>query len=435
MDAAQGRKDPVGERVRALNYLETVLSVIPSATDRLESWFARPTAKCLRNRGIVTLADLVQFINAHGYRWHARITGFGRQRAEQVLAWLVLEQDHLNLLVTGNAYEPKTKQAARVAELLPAVGFSATALNQFGDATQVASGISRMQSAPALTGERGDFRSHMANTLGAKNDLEAVSAWLSRYREKPSTQRSYRKEVERFLLWCAQELNKPLSSVTPPDCQRYREFLQAVPANWIQEGPHLRTDAAWRTFRTQPNAASQKQALVILQTMYAGLVDAGYLVANPMRSLMKSFDLPPSKMDIRRSFTEAEWSHVLNCLDVLPVGAERLRLKCILELLVTSGIRLEELAKARHKDLRIEALADLPQTWILTVTGKRNKTREVPLNPEIVKLLALHGAQFMREDKLSSDRANLPLIRTLHASVPRWIRGHDGSEGTMDRRV
>lgn len=145
MDAAQGRKDPVGERVRALNYLETVLSVIPSAADRLESWFARPTAKCLRNRGIVTLADLVQFINAHGYRWHARITGFGRQRAEQVLAWLVLEQDHLNLLVTGNAYEPKTKQAARVAELLPAVGFSATALNQFGDATQVASGISRMQ--------------------------------------------------------------------------------------------------------------------------------------------------------------------------------------------------------------------------------------------------------------------------------------------------
>lgn len=427
MDAAQSLKDPVGERVRALNYLETVLSVIPSATDRLESWFARPTAKCLRNRGIITLADLVHFINAHGYRWHARIKGFGRQRAEQVVVWLVLEQEHLNLLVSGNVHEPKAKQAARVAELLPAVGFSATALNQFGGATLAASCLSHMQSAPALTGERGDFRSHMANTLGAKNDLQAVSAWLSRYREKPSTQRSYRKEVERFLLWCAQELNKPLSSVTSPDCQRYREFLQAVPVSWIQQASHLRTDAAWRAFRTQPSAASQKQALVILQTMYAGLVDAGYLVANPMRSLMKSFDLPSSKMDVRRAFTEAEWSHVLNCLDVLPVGAERLRLKCILELLVTSGIRLEELAKARHKDLRLEALADLPQTWILTVTGKRNKTREVPLNPEIVKLLALHSAQFMEEDKLSNDRANLPLIRTLHASVPQWIRGDDGS--------
>lgn len=104
IDAARGLKDPVGERVRALNYLETVLSVIPAATDRLESWFARPTAKCLRNRGMVTLADLVQFINAHGYRWHARIKGFGQQRAEQVLAWLVQEQDHLSLLVSGKVH-------------------------------------------------------------------------------------------------------------------------------------------------------------------------------------------------------------------------------------------------------------------------------------------------------------------------------------------
>lgn len=427
MDAAQGLMDPVGERVRALNYLETVLSVIPDASDRLESWFARPTAKCLRNVGIVTLTDLVKFINTYGYRWHTRIKGFGQQRAEQVVAWLVLEQKNLNLLVSGNVYEPKAKQAVRVAQMLPAVGDALSSLRQFGDGTLVASALSHMQSAPALTGERGDFRSHMANTLSAKNDLEAVSAWLSRYREKPHTLRSYRLEVERFLLWCAWELKKPLSSVNAPDCLAYRAFLQAVPITWINPTPVARTDPVWRGFRGQPGPSSQKQALVILQTMYAGLVDAGYMVANPMRALMKSFDLPPSKLDIRRSFTEAEWIHVLNCLDVLPVGAERLRLKCILELLVTSGIRLEELAKARHKDLRLEALPDLPETWILTVTGKRNKTREVPLNPDIVKLLAVHGAEFMEEDKLSTDRANLPLIRALHASVPQWIRGDDGT--------
>jgi site-specific recombinase XerD len=81
-------------------------------------------------------------------------------------------------------------------------------------------------------------------------------------------------------------------------------------------------------------------------------------------------------MDIRRSFTEAEWAHVLQRLDQVAVGPERLRLKCILELLVTSGIRLDELAKARYGQLRQESLPDLPQTWVLTVTGKRNKTRE-----------------------------------------------------------
>ena len=36
IDAGEGLKDVVAERVRALNFLETVLSVIPAATDRLE---------------------------------------------------------------------------------------------------------------------------------------------------------------------------------------------------------------------------------------------------------------------------------------------------------------------------------------------------------------------------------------------------------------
>ena len=431
IEAGVDARDPAGERVRALNHLETILSVIPKASDRLESWFARPVVKCLRNMGIVSLADLVNFINVYGHRWYSRIKGFGAQRAKQVLMWLILEQDHLNLLVSGSVHEPKSKQALRVGSLLPAVGHSSLALTQFGAGTVIGSELARMQFTPSLAGEKGDFRSHMANTLGAKTDLEAVNAWLTRYGEKPSTLRSYRKEVERFMLWCAQELKKPLSSVTAPDCQQYRAFLQAVPRTWIQPAPLKRTDPAWRAFRSQPSAASQKQALVILQTLFGGLVDAGYLVANPMRSLMKSFNLPVSKMDITRSFTEKEWLHVLACLEALPVGPERLRLKCILELLVTSGIRLDELATARHGNLRQETLPDLPQTWILTVTGKRNKTREIPLNPDVVHLLALHGGEFRDEDKKRTDPENLPLIRTLHASVAQWGRGEGGELSVM----
>jgi site-specific recombinase XerD len=424
-EAAVGLADVVGERVRALNHLETVLSVIPAATDRLESWFARPVVKCMRNVGIITLGDLVRFINVYGYRWHSQIKGFGVLRAKQVLHWLVLEQDHLNVAILGSVHEPKSKQELRVASLVPLAG-KAQGLAQFGAGTLVASGLARMQATPSLAGEHGDFRSHMANTLGAKNDLEAVDLWLSRYAEKPSTQRSYRKEAERFLIWCAQELKKPLSSVTAPDVQKYRAFLQAVPATWIQRVPLKRTDPAWRAFRIHPSGSSQKQALVILQTLYGGLVDAGYLVANPFRSIMKSFDLPASRMDLKRSFTDAEWSHVLRCVDAQYAGPENLRLKCILELLVTSGIRLEELARATHKDLRLETLPDLPQAWVLTVTGKRNKTRDVPLNADVVRLLANHGANFLAGDLTNEKQADLPLIRTLHASVAKWSRGQGG---------
>lgn len=428
-DAGAGLKDVVAQRVRALNQLETMLSVSPNATDRLESWFAKPVVKVLRNVGLLTLADLVRFINVYGYRWHGRIRGFGVLRARQVLQWLLLEQEHLNLAIAGTVHEPQSKQALRVSALVP-LAMAQPGLAQFGAGTWVASGLARMQANPGLAGEQGDFRSHMANTLGAKNDLEAVDRWLSRYAEKPSTQRSYRKEAERFLLWCAQELRKPLSSVTAPDVQRYRSFLQAVPSTWIHAAPLKRTDPAWRAFRSQPSPASQKQALVILQTLYGGLVDAGYLVANPFRSVMKTFALPATKMDLRRSFTEAEWSHVLACLQALPAGPGTLRLQCILELLVSTGLRLQELAQATHKDLRLETLPDVPQSWVLTVTGKRNKTREVPLNPDVVRLLAQHGGTFLAGDLVHEQPADLPLIRTLHASVAQWRQGQ-GAELVM----
>jgi len=437
IEAAEGLKDPALARVRALNHLDNLLSITPTVSDRLEAWFARPVVKCLRTVGIITLGDLVRFINVYGYRWHGRIKGFGVQRAQQVLAWLRMQYEHLNVLISDSVNEPKSRRAlkdkAQAALMLLGAEPGPSPLNQFnplrqfGLGTMVQLGLNQIQNSPRLAGEAGEFRSHMANTLGATTDLEAVHAWLEHYQEKPSTLRSYRKEVERFMLWCAQDLKKPLSSVTSPDCLRYREFLANVPATWIHPAPVLRSDPLWRAFRVQLDPASQKQALVIIQTMYGALCDAGYLVANPMKALMKGFDLPASKVDIKRSFTEAEWNHILQCLEAIPDGPERLRLKSILELLVSCGIRLDELAKARHGDLRIETLPDLPETWILTVTGKRAKTREVPLHDDVVRLLATHGKEFMEEDKGCADSKTLPLIRTLHASVAQWRRGEGGA--------
>ncbi len=425
-DAAGGQKDLVVERVRALNHLETVLSNKPAATDRLDAWFAVTVVKRLRAKAVLTLGDLVRFINAQGYRWYVRIPGFGQLRAQQVVAWLVLEQDQLGLAVSSSAYEPVSKAALRQGRLqLVPIGAS-PAMSAYGEDSQVSQELVYLQRSPELSGQGGQFRSHMANTLGATTDLEAVNAWLSRYDEKPHTQRSYRKEIERFLLWCAQERHKALSSIDALDCQAYRTFLKDVPASWIEGLWVGRGDVRWRAFRGQVSPASQKQALVILQALFGGLVDAGYLVANPMRVVIKNFDLPPTKINLSRSFSEAEWSHVLQSLDALPDGAEGLRLKCILELLVTSGLRLDELVRARHKHLRVEQLPGLEPAWVLTVTGKRNKVREVPLQADVVELLARHGREFVQDDLKSREQGELPLIRTLFAPVAKWGAGQGG---------
>ncbi|WP_413861734.1 site-specific integrase [Candidatus Aalborgicola defluviihabitans] len=51
----------------------------------------------------------------------------------------------------------------------------------------------------------------------------------------------------------------------------------------------------------------------------------------------------------------------------------------------------------------------------------------------MVKLLALHGGEFLEEDKGATDKDNLPLIRTLGASVPQWKRGEGGELVTIAR--
>jgi len=49
---------------------------------------------------------------------------------------------------------------------------------------------------------------------------------------------------------------------------------------------------------------------------------------------------------------------------------------------------------------------------ILTDTGKRNRTRVVPLKTDVVDLVARHGKEFLEEDKQSHDNESLPLTQT-----------------------
>ena len=422
LDAAEGLADQARARVGALNHLQTLLATLPAASDTIDTWFARPVVIRLRNVGVGTLDKLGGFINVHGHRWHDQVDGFGQRRAIRVVAWLRSQQDSLQLEIRESVDEAKQVRALRLSV----------------DAGRLAIGprfglvpIERLALPAPLCGVDGVFRSHMANALEASDDLQAITRWLSRYSERPSTARSYRKEIERFVLWCTTVARKAVSSASSLDCQAYRAFLAAVPEHWVHPVPVARTDPAWRPFRGQPGPSSQKQALVIIQTMFEGLRDAGYLVANPMRSVMKGFKLPKTRLDVKRSFTEAEWAHVLRCLVAVPIGAEQVRLRCILELLVSSGIRLDELAKATRADLRLESLPGLADTWVLTVTGKRDKQRDVPLANDVVELIDAHALHFAEADRAVEVRGTLPLIRGLAASVEQWTR--DESDGALSK--
>lgn len=70
--------------------------------------------------------------------------------------------------------------------------------------------LSRIALPRSMTGEDGINRCRAFGQISAKNDLEAIQAYLIKHNERefPKTHRSYRKELERYLLWCIHDLPK-----------------------------------------------------------------------------------------------------------------------------------------------------------------------------------------------------------------------------------
>jgi hypothetical protein len=142
-----------------------------------------------------------------------------------------------------------------------------------------------------LDGRAGAYRCPRAQCrLAADNDRDAVLAWLASKGDGQSgsltcTQRAYRKEAERFLLWAVLARRCALSSVTIEDAVAYRAFLLAPPPDWCSTHAQPRWSARWRPLAGPLSPASCAYALAVLGNLYAFLVDQGYLSGNPWRAV------------------------------------------------------------------------------------------------------------------------------------------------------
>ena len=178
----------------------------------------------------------------------------------------------------------------------------------------------------ALDGRTGTNRSGSAHPqIAATNDLDAVRAWLARFVDTPTTFQNYRKEAERLLLWAVIACGKPLSSLTHEDLVVYRQFLLApTPAElWCANGgrKHPRDDPRWRPFYGPLSAASQRQALVILNVMFSWLVQAGYLAGNPL-ALSRQRQRRPAPR-VTRHLGQPLWQSVKDAIASMPRASSR----------------------------------------------------------------------------------------------------------------
>ncbi|MBL8302441.1 MAG: tyrosine-type recombinase/integrase [Ideonella sp.] len=406
----------ITRQLEALRWLETQIAQAPKPGDSVAAWLNPTLAGHLESADIFTLAQLVERINGVGRRWYAGIKAMGQAKSRRIVEWLhEIAHGHppIHELMLGRHVALPRRQL--FAHELQAVVSPATDIRP----------LEKFIVPAELDGSRGLYRRPQAQCLlKATNDYQAILAWLrskqglspeqkaalkSRRRQRDTgvelgldwlqalshTQRAYRKEAERFLLWAITHKGKALSSMSNEDCIEYRDFL-ADPqprSRWCGDRARERWSPLWRPFEGPLSASAQRHAVTILKNLYGFLVDQNYLMGNPWSAVSVPKSSTP-KVNAGRSFSVAQWRFIEGQLEQLPTTSANERLRFGLHLLYATGLRLSEVVAATVDDLQwveypADASDDQPmQGWLLRVIGKGQKEREVPLPGGLVGELA-----------------------------------------------
>ncbi len=399
----------IARQLEALRWLENLVAQDPRPGDSVAAWLHPALAERLERAGLATLDALVARINRAGARWWVQVPGVGELKAARVLEWLHANEQVLGLRIGAHAAQPRARMsAAALAAVVPA----ATALLPFEKFVLPA----------GLDGRAGRFRAPREQCrLHAADDHAAIAAWLAA-QGKPAdgalsaTQRSYRREAERLLLWAVLERREALSSLAPEDAQAYRAFLADPPPAWCGPRHHQRWSPAWRPLEGPLTPVALRQSLIILRSLFDFLVREGYVLANPFAAL----PLPPDRTEplgARRMLSFAQWDHVEAMLRQHADTQAGRRLRRAMRWLYATGLRLSEVTRLRCQDLA-PAGGATAAGWVLSVGGSGARRRQLPVPAALVEELgdelARHG---LDRDVSAPQNAGVPVLARFDAEL------------------
>lgn len=272
--------------------------------------------------------------------------------------------------------------------------------------------------------------------ISAQNDAQAVMAWLEEYVDSPQTWKAYRRESERLLLWLASH-QLTLADINRETLRQFEAFLADPQPHKQWVGPSKPRDhPAWRPFRGALSPASRRQSLVILQGMFAWLVEAGWVNHNPFRLMRdKSRRLNNQTPRIERYLESDLWAWLWQWLNrPLEAGEgsqqrsrarfEHARRRFIFGFAYLLAPRLSEMADARMGDFqRSEG------RWWWHVVGKGNKVARIPLPDDMLDCLGQWRRAVDLPEYPNQLESETPVLRALdgqrslgHNQLYRLIR-------------
>ena len=229
------------------------------------------------------------------------------------------------------------------------------------------------------------------------NDSTAVSTWLDSYKHRSeNTQRSYRKEAERLLMWLEAKLganDQLLKKATVREANAYLDYLSAptlIPREILRR--HGRTE---QPIKGPLARASARQTMVILHRMFEALrnlpdeTGEPYIRFNPW-SLVRDAASDEVEEDLDAAFTPAEWEAIEHTIELLPRQTDRefahhARSRWIMQLMYRTWLRRETVAKLKMSDFVLT-----PDGWLLKISGKGRKTSRIIATDRLMAELQLY---------------------------------------------
>jgi len=358
----------------AVECLRTLPEPEPRIADDTALWLPERAVRALHAADIRTLADLTVRIPRRRQWWTA-IPGLGPASAHKIEAFF--------------ARHPALTERARALII--------------AESPSIVMPWERLRLPHDVDGSAGAFRAPAATCiLGVDNDYDAIQAWLALH-ESPATQRAYRKEAERLVLWAIVARGKALSSLTTKDATEYRAFLRKPTPRerWVGP-PRPRTAPDWHPLADNLSPRSVAHALAVLSAMFRWLIAQRYVVANPFAGIKVRGSQRAMAVETTHAFTEGEWLLVRTIANGLEwsygwqvPAAQRLRF--LLDFGYGTGLRISELAHATLRNIEVDPAGD---HW-LHLVGKGGKPARVTLTP----LARVALDRYLQERSLPVSRA------------------------------
>jgi site-specific recombinase XerD len=383
----------------------------PQPTDPVEAWLADGIAAPLRSAGIATLTDLASLVDARGARWHTRVKKLGPAKATAVTLWL-----RANVAGFGERIGER--------DLIPYKDLRPTLVARRPKATGVVP-YEYFQPTADTDGFASPFRRPpAAGGLSAVDDRDAVARWLMTHLtapevndplcwEKNATYRAYRREVERLWAWAVVQRNKALSALTDEDVQAYQTFLLDLQprALWVgAKRPRWHPD--WRPFTALPSPASREHILTVIGALFDWWFRQGYIARNPWRAGPKRTRIEQPQF-AERSLSLAAWNELREYVSALGAGEKRERLRALLALLYSTGLRRAEVAAATVQSLKSHPDDSGEPQWELKVLGKGKRSRTVPVAAPVMAALQDYFAQRLGHRRWPRSETPVRLFATL----------------------